>query len=108
MNNTSNYFDGPTVAQGTTGTWWASGTVTINDTGTNAYTCKLWDGTTVIDSSQALSAGSSGSSMALSGFLATPAANIKISCKSTSASAAIVFNLSGSSKDSTVSVHRIQ
>src|SRR2546426_953355 len=27
LNNTANYFDGPSVAQGTSGTWFASGTV---------------------------------------------------------------------------------
>ena len=31
LNNTSNYFDGPSVAQGTSGTWFVSGTVTVED-----------------------------------------------------------------------------
>src|SRR5512146_502647 len=32
LNNISNFFDGPSVAQGTGGTWFASGTVTLTDT----------------------------------------------------------------------------
>src|SRR6516165_6342556 len=51
LNNTANYFDGPSVAQGTTRTWWASGTITVLDTGAAATIhAKLWDGTTVISS----------------------------------------------------------
>jgi hypothetical protein len=111
MNNTPTTFDGPSVAQGTSGTWWAAGTVTLLDTaGTASFICKLWDGTTVISSAQANSVAASALiSISLSGFLATPAANIKISCRDiSSTSGKIVFNSSGLSKDSTVSVFRIQ
>jgi hypothetical protein len=53
LNNTANYFDGPSTAQGASGTWFAAGTITLTDTGTTAiYACKLWDGTTVISSGQ--------------------------------------------------------
>ena len=58
LNNTANFFTGPTVAQGTTGTWFASGTVTLNDTaGAASFYAKLWDGTTVIASCFATTSG---------------------------------------------------
>lgn len=111
LNNTANYFDGPSIAQGTSGTWWASGTVTILDTaGVANVRCKLWDGTTVIESAAAGSFNTAiPNTIALSGYLVSPAANIKISCKDvTSTSGKILFNSTGESKDSTVSAHRIQ
>lgn len=111
LNNTANYFDGPSVAQGSTGTWFASGTVTLSDTaGSAAIFCKLWDGTTIISSGVANStAANVVVNLALSGILATPAANIKISCRDVnSASGKIIFNTSGNSKDSTLTAIRIQ
>jgi hypothetical protein len=110
MNNTSNYFDGPSVAQGTSGTWLATGGVTLTDSsgGGNFY-CKLWDGTTVIDSRAAtLFAGSDYIQISLSGVLATPAANIKISCRDLAGTSGnIIANQSGNSKDSTITVVRV-
>ncbi len=111
MNNTANYFDGPSVAQGTSGTWFASGAVSVVDTaGIAAVFCKLWDGTTVIASARVTTgAASQYASVALSGVLASPAGNIKISCRdSTSTSGIITANGSGNSKDGTVTAIRIQ
>jgi hypothetical protein len=104
--NSSTYAYGPSVAQGTTGIWLASGTVTLLDSAAaQGYICKLWDGTTVIASSKTTQ-GASGQSvtLSLSGTLATPAANIRISCQLTvnTATAKIVFNATGASKDSTL------
>lgn len=48
LNNTANYFDGPSVAQGTSGTWFASGTVTCKDTAGASFFAKLWDGASVL------------------------------------------------------------
>lgn len=110
LNNTGLYFDGPSMAQGTSGTWFASGTVSLIDSaGVAAIDCKLWDGTTVIDSGRTTIAGAGFSqTMSLSGVLASPAANIRISCKDvTSTSGTIRFNATGNSKDSTVSGFRI-
>ena len=110
LNNTANYFSGPSVAQGTTGTWLATGTVTVKDTaGAAAIYCKLWDGTTVIASawSSVASAGLS-ISISLSGYIASPAGNIRIDVRDiTSTSGTMMFNQSGNSKDSTISVVRI-
>jgi hypothetical protein len=111
LNNTTLYFDGPSMAQGTTGTWWASGQVTVSDaSGAFTFWCKLWDGTTVISSAN-VTTGSAGFSLnvALSGFIASPAANIRISCREpTSTSGKIIFNSTGNSKDSSVFGYRIQ
>jgi hypothetical protein len=110
LNNVSNYFDGPSVAQGSTGTWFASGTVTATDTaGIANIQCKLWDGTTVIASAQgSVAAVNLNVAFALSGFIASPVGNIRISCKDpASTSGVMVFNGTGNSKDSTISVFRI-
>lgn len=110
MNNTANYFTGPIVSQGTTGTWWASGNVTLLDTaGAANFQVKLWDGTTVIASADMDSAGANSRRVFhLSGYIASPAGDIRISCKdATSASGVIKFNQSGNSKDSTLSVIRV-
>lgn len=112
VNNIANYFDGPSVAQGTTGTWFASGTVTLNDTGAAAsnFYAKLWDGTTVISSASVIrvAAANHRVSMSLSGYIASPAGNIRISVRNAdSTNASIEFNRTGNSKDSTISVFRI-
>ena len=111
LNNTANYFDGPSVAQGTSGTWFASGTVTLTDTANNViFTCKLWDGTTVIASVTTQNAAANfQTSASLSGFIASPAANIRISCRDNSLTTGkMLFNSSVNSKDSTITAFRIQ
>lgn len=108
LNNTSTYFDGPSTAQGTSGTWFASGSVLLFGTVGDGIMCKLWDGTTVIASGEAtIPATSLTFQVALSGSLATPAANIRISCKDASNNTGkIFFNNTGNSKDSTLTVVR--
>lgn len=110
LNNTANYFDGPSIAQGTTGTWWVSGQVVIVDsTAAASMQIKLWDGTTVIDSANVLCpAANFQVVVSLSGFKASPAGNLRISVKDGSTTAGtILFNASGNSKDSTISAFRI-
>lgn len=108
LNNTANYFDGPSVAQGTSGTWWASGTVTVTDTGSAQVYCKLWDGTTVIASTVVLFGANVLQTIGLSGFIASPAGNIRMSCRDISNTTGnIIFNQTGNSKDSTISAFRI-
>lgn len=109
--NAATYTTGPTVAQGTSGTWFAAGTVTITDTGAApSVKCKLWDGTTVIDSASVGGYGSAGvfPTVSLLGYLASPAANIRIDCINVAGTTGkLLFNQSGNSKDSTLSVVRI-
>jgi hypothetical protein len=97
--------------QGTSGTWFASGTVTVLDAaGSAAIGCKLWDGTTVIASGRNAQAGASNpTSIALSGYLASPLATSKISCRDFSGNNGLIkSNDTGNSKDGTLSVFRIQ
>jgi hypothetical protein len=113
MNNAANYFDGPSVAQGSTGTWFASGTVTVAEgtvAGAGVF-CKLWDGTNVIASGAMYVQGASSDvgSLSLSGYRASPAGNIRISCRSPgSITGNILFNQTGNSKDSTITAFRVQ
>lgn len=111
LNNTGNYFDGPSVAQGATGTWYASGTVTAYDPGAaSEIYCKLWDGTTVISSASFTTnpgGGGTPNAVSLSGRIVTPAGNIRISCRDvTAATGLILFNQTGNSKDSTITATR--
>jgi len=109
---TNTYVDGPSVAQGSTGTWCAFGTVTLQNASaaTNHYDVRLYDGTTVIASTQAIQTITGVQAVvSLSGCLASPAGNIRISARnSDNNTAAFKFNISGNAKDSTLTVFRIQ
>lgn len=110
LSNTGSYFDGPSMAQGTAGTWLATGTVTVFDSAGGAvYYVKLWDGTTVIATGVTQHAGAGQfASCTLSGYLASPAGNIRISVRdSTSTSGKIIYNQTSLSKDSNISGIRI-
>ncbi|WP_407174534.1 hypothetical protein [Bradyrhizobium sp. STM 3562] len=109
LSSTSTYFDGPSVAQGNTGTWLAMGQATVSGPSGDVIACKLWDGSSVLDSSiVTITAASATLDVHLSGYLSAPVGNLKISCKdSTSTSGFIIGNNSGTGKDSTVSVVRI-
>lgn len=104
LSNTSSYFDGPSMAQGNSGTWFASGTVTLNSSLSDSIRCKLWDGTTVISSGdQFYIPGNEATTLSLSGFITSPAGNIRISCRdSTSTNGVIKSNASANFADSTI------
>ena len=110
LNNTANYFDGPSVAQGLVGTWFVVGTVTVIDTTAIAgLSAKLWDGTTVIASARSVNGVANiHTTITLSGFIVGPAGNLRISVKDESTvNGKIIFNASGNSKDSTITAIRI-
>jgi hypothetical protein len=112
MGAINNVADGPSIAQGTTGTWFVSGSVTVLDTvGVSEIDCKLWDGTTVVSSGSAevsTQAASQPQTVHLCGIITSPAGNLRISCKNISrATGVIKFNQSGSSKDSSITAIRI-
>jgi hypothetical protein len=67
LNNTANFFDGPSVAQGTTGTWFVVRYGDDHGHGRRELSRKLWDGTTVIASCRNRSAGGF-MSVSLSGY----------------------------------------
>jgi len=111
LNNASNYFDGPVVFQGTTGTWCAIGQVTVVDSSTGAtMDVELWDGTTIFASGQSITAaGNATLVISMSGCLTSPAGNIRISVKDVSStSGTMKANASGNAKDSTITVYRIK
>ena len=109
LNNTANYFDGPSVAQGTAGTWFVSGTITLYDTAIALMAAKLWDGVTVISSGlTSIYVGNLQTTISLSGFITSPAGNLRISVKDASTvNGKILFNASGNSKDSTIIAIRV-
>lgn len=110
LNNTGNYFTGPSVAQGTVGTWEAMGTITVVDSGgAVTFQAKLWDGTSVIASTTVTNGGANESAaLALSGLIAAPVGDVKISARDVNATTgAIKFNASGSSLDSTLTLRRV-
>lgn len=108
LNNTGLYFDGPSVAQGTTGTWLVTGAVTVTDSAAANLLAKLWDGTTVIASCAATVAASGFIAFGLSGIITNPAGNLRISVRDLSTvNGLIKFNSSSNSKDSTITAVRI-
>jgi hypothetical protein len=109
LNNTANYFDGPSVAQGAVGTWFASATVTLFDTATATMFLKLWDGTNVASSSVCVVLSTQTISVfTLSGIFMSPPGNIRLSARdSTNTSGKILFNQSGLAKDSSITVVRL-
>jgi len=111
LNNTANYFDGPSVTLGA-GTWFVIGGVVVTTTAGSAdqFNVKLWDGTTVIASAAlkinvaVINIGA----VTLAGVITSPAGNLKISVNDqTSNSGKIVFNSSGNSKDSWIAAVRL-
>lgn len=109
LNNTT-FTDGPSAAQGTSGTWFCSGTVTVLDTaGSQFMLAKLYDGTTTIASAASQTVGANTDmSITMSGVITSPAGNVRIAVKSqAAATSSIRFNDSGLSKDSGVTCVRI-
>ena len=109
LNNTANYFDGPSIAQGTAGTWFVSGTITVTDTAAAVIVIRLWDGTTTIASGLAtVSIGTIPYSMALSGYITSPAGNLRISARDVSSvNGQILYNYTTDAADSTITAIRI-
>ena len=108
LNNTSTFFTGPTIAQGTAGTWFVSGTVTLSDdNGAAAFFVKLWDGTTLIAGGYHYSSGvGTKITVALSGVITAPAGNLRMSVEdATSTGGWIIY--AGVGKDSTITAIRI-
>jgi hypothetical protein len=108
LNNTAAYFTGPQVAQGSTGIFFASGGVTIFDSSIATVFVKLWDGSVVIDSARVVIPAGFHVHVALSGAIASPAGNIRISVRdTTNTTGSISYNATTEGKDSTVTAFRI-
>ena len=112
MTTAGTYYDGPSMAQGTSGTWFVTGCVVVTNSGSSAYRAELWDGTTVFDSAQAsLSTFSGGvtTRICLSAIVTNPAANLKISATNiTNSGGSIQSNASGFGHDSQIQGVRIK
>lgn len=109
MTTAVTYYDGPSVAQGSTGTWFSSGNATISaPQASDQILCKLWDGTTLIDSGYAQTGNGLLASIHLSGYLASPAGNLRISCTNATRNGGTIATGNGiDAKASTVSAFRI-
>lgn len=106
MNSSSSYFDGPVVSQGSSGTWYVIGTVTLLGIAQTANV-KLWDGSTVIASASDTIANVNALAVTLGGVIASPAGNLRMSCNSPGTTTKILFNQSGNSADSNITAIRI-
>ncbi len=108
---TTGFFAGPAVSQGSSGTWLVIGSVSISNGTVGNCTCygQLYDTTTTVDAGVVSMSPGFGATMTLAGILASPAGNLQIRVASNVASASIVinFNVTGFSKDSTITAFRI-
>ena len=97
LNNTASFFDGPQVAQGTSGTWLVGGSATVQDTaGAANFNIQLWDGTTVIAEGHARVADQfTFESRAVAGIITNPAGNLRISVKDATSTNGLIKNLVG-------------
>lgn len=111
--NNATYTDGPSVAQGTAGTWEVTATLTVSDSTAASVNInfKLWDGTTIIDSTAITTQNANAAariSVSLSGVITSPAGNLKVSAiSSAAATSKLLFNQSSNSKDCTITAIRI-
>lgn len=113
MNNTANYFVGPSCAVPSlsNSTYKVSATVTVLDTvGAAAIICRLSDGTTIFGSSRTTTTGASNpASFSLIGVITNPASGLRVECRdSASTSGVIAFNNSGNSKDSQIVAEKLR
>lgn len=110
LSNTGTYFTLMSCAQGTAGTWLATGQFTVTDTaGAAAILWRVTDGTTIFASGRSDTSGAGTFiTVPVSAVCASPAGNIRVTAEdSTSASGSVRFNITGDSKDSTLTVIRI-
>ena len=110
LNNTSSYFTGPAIAQGTVGTFLVIGTVTVVDTvGPANFDVRLNDGVSTLASTRVSTyLANAGSPATLVAIVTNPAGNLRIDVADiTSTSGFIVNNFSGQGKDSVLYAIRI-
>lgn len=109
LSGTATYFVGPQIAQGAAGTWLVTGSVVVTtSSAADGIFAQLSDGATIIDSCAATVLTGTFVTLALSGIIIAPVANLRIACRdASSTSGSMVFNTSGLSKDCTISAVRI-
>lgn len=109
---TGTYYTGPTIAQGTSGRWYVSGHVTVQNTvGGDIVDVRLWDGATDIASTRMHLVSTAGTFYGvahLSGQINNPTGNLRISVRPFSRTdGAIAYNASGEEMDSKITAFRI-
>lgn len=110
LSDTSAYFDGPMVAQGTAGTWFVIATVTLRDTGAAAtFAAKLWDGANVIATAiTSTAAAAAYDAITLAGVITNPAGNLRVSVRDFTAPTGIIrANGSALGKDTILTAIRL-
>lgn len=110
LNSIGSYFQGPSIAQGTTGTWFVTATASLLDTsGAAGMNCRISDGTTIVTSSRTGTPSANAMvSFSMSGIATSPAGNLRLECADTTNAAGIMkFNASGNSKDTSITAVRI-
>ncbi len=109
--SSTGFTTGPSVTQGTSGIWFASGTVTfVSATTLTQCFILLQDGTTNFASTYGiLPAANASLSLAVSGVISNPVGNIKIVARTLGGGTAgwLDFNGSGFAFDSTITAIRI-
>jgi hypothetical protein len=106
LSSAGTFVDIISVAQGSSGTWWATVNIENAESAGDILTCKLWDGSTVFNS---LAAGSSTNfdHFSMSGIITSPSGNIKLTCKSNNGDITIYNNASGLANDTNLTVVRL-
>jgi hypothetical protein len=109
MVSNATYYDGPSVPQGTAGTWFVSGEVTVSAVAANdQIIAKLWDGTTLIASGYAQPSNGLIVTIHLSGFLSAPAGNLRLSARNVTSNGGTIATGNGiDAKASTITAFRI-
>ncbi|WP_426608651.1 hypothetical protein [Bradyrhizobium sp. McL0616] len=110
LNSIGAYFAGPSITQGTSGTWSVTATATVLDTaGAASFNCRITDGINVVASSRSASVAASASvSISLSGLITSPAANLRLECADTSNTGGFMkANASGSLHDTMITAIRL-
>lgn len=109
MTTSSTAYDGPTVSQGTTGTWLVMGGLMVNTpAGNNTVGIQLWDGTTNIATGGNSSGASQQVNTHLSGIITNPTGNLKLTATNFSASGGtIAINNGAAAPSSYITAIRI-
>jgi hypothetical protein len=110
INNTTFFFDGPSVAQGTVGTWFVMGQFCYRaGVAGPSMVYRLWDGTTIISSGEFVegpgTVATSITCFSLSGIISNPTGNIKISVLDNNTTSSQITGSGG--KESSISAIRI-
>ena len=101
----STFADGPNITVGGTGTWRVDADMTVQLGDATTLKFKLWDNTTVINSTEVLPSGTS--HVHLGGFITNPTAALRVSGNQDGSSGAWLANVSGSAHDTIITAHRI-